>query len=195
MTDTPVEPTTPPAEPVPAPAPTTTTTTRRTRTAVTATPPEPTIEDSPTETPVEVQHTPTPPVGTIGTYPEAVTNIPPGSQVKLARDPAEAAPPAAMPTSVPAASTLEVAAPAPLPRPGDEQLVRGTAAGNELFAELSGQEIKQPTDPESDEAVTAAREARTQQLEQEREALEAAAANEQKLLDANARLQQEQQAR
>jgi len=149
------------------------------------------IEASPTETPVEVQHTPTYPVGTVGMHAEGVTNIPPGTPITVAPDPTDPAAVAAAPTVSPAPGTIEVAGPAPLPRPGDEQLIRGTAAGNELWAELTGNTLEAP---DAQAAEVSAREAAETKLEQDREAAEAAQANQQKLLDATAAQQEQQRA-
>jgi len=99
-------------------------------------------EASPTEQPEEVQHTPTLPQGFISTNAEPVTNIPPGTPLQVAD-------PAAGPLEDAARPSLEIAAPAPLPRPGDEQLVRGTEAGDAQIAELTGVAPELPTTEEN----------------------------------------------
>jgi len=97
---------------------------------------------SPTETPQEVQHTPTLPQGFISTNAEPVTNIPPGTPLQVAD-------PAAGPAQDAARPSLEIAAPAPLPRPGDEQLTRGTVDGDAKIAELTGVAPELPSTEES----------------------------------------------
>jgi hypothetical protein len=183
----------------PAPATTAAAAPRRTRPTVTAqTDDNQSLEESPVETPVEIAHTPTLPVGQVSNYAEGVTNIPPGTPITVAADPTkpleatlqDAQATATGVTVSQAPGTIEVAAPAPLPRPGDEQLTRGTAAHAELQEELTGQAPEMPDDSTSEAAAQAQREAETLRLEQQRDAAEAAQRNQQKLYEANARQQE-----
>jgi len=126
--------------------------------------------------PVEVEHTPTPPLGTVSNYAEPVTAIPDGTPITVAADPTVTqAPPAAAPVVSAAPTQMEIAAPAPLPRPGDENLTRGTAEHAVMQEELTGVAPEMPVDPNSPEARARDEEIRTQQLEQEQEAAQAIA--------------------
>lgn len=133
-------------------------------------------ETAETPQPVEVEHTPTLPQGTVSNYAEPVTAIPPGTPVTVAADPTvNQAAPAAAPVVSSAPGQMEIAAPAPLPRPGDEQLTRGTAEHAVQQEELTGVAPEMPADPNSDEAQAHARELFEQQQQQEREAAESVA--------------------
>ena len=93
--------------------------------------------------PPEVQHTPTYQQGTVSTHAEAATSIPPGTEITIA-DPADP------PVVTPAPGTLEIAQPAPLPRPGDENLTRGTVDGDAQIADLTGVAPEVPKDPNAE---------------------------------------------
>jgi hypothetical protein len=119
--------------------------------------------DPAADMPVDVPHTPTLPQGFVSNYAEPVSNIPPGTpmhtiepehvmlaQAGLAPGPFVSA----------AAPQIEIAAPAPLPRPGDENLTRGTVPDIELQEELTGVKPEVPLAPDSPELRKADDEAR-----------------------------------
>jgi hypothetical protein len=194
MTEQPTEPVVvgePPAEP-----------TRRTRSSVSAqTDPRSQPQQPPTgegEGPVlvEVEHTPTLKIGEVSNYSIPASDLPIGAPVAVVDDPtqpaAEADPHAQALAGAlvsAAAPQLEIAAPAPLPRPGDEQLTRGTAAHAILQEQLTGEAPVHPADPNSEEAKTALADAYQADLEQRQEAAEAAVANQQTLLDNSPKVQ------
>ena len=168
---------------------------------MTAQPPDSGLQASPTEAPAqrtavpgaptEIEHTPTPPLGTVSNYAEAATSIPPNTPVTVAPDPTLTPDPQDPGTQALAGAIvsaapgqIEIAAPAPLPRPGDEKLTRGTAAHAALQEELTGEAPVMPADPDSEEVQQALMEQRKADLQQAKDAADAAAANQQKLLDA-----------
>lgn len=176
----------------------TTTTTTTPRTSVAATGPTNGDQAAPVLVPAELPHTPTLPLGQLSNYAEGANNIPAGTPLSVAADPTVAqAEPAAAPLVTPAWRQIEIAAPAPLPRPGDEQLIRGTAEGAIMQEELTGQKPEMPLDPNSSEAQDQAREAWEQAQEQEKEAAESIAERQkaqQERLQAAAQEQQAQTA-
>lgn len=172
----------------------TTTTSTRSRTSVAAKPAATEAQTSLPQGPVEVPHTPTLPMGTVSNFAEPVTAIPPGTPIKVAADPTVTqAEPAAAPVVTTAPPQMEIAAPAPLPRPGDEQLIRGTAEGAAQQEELTGVKPEMPLDPTSPEAQDADRKIFEQQLAQDQEAAEAVAARQQASQERLVAAQQEQQ--
>jgi hypothetical protein len=182
------------AESTPPEGGSTTTATPSSRTAVPATGPSTESQTSLAQVPVEVPHTPTLPMGTVSNFAEPVTAIPPGTPIKVAADPTVTqAEPAAAPVVTTAPTQMEIAAPAPLPRPGDEQLIRGTAEGAAQQEELTGVKPEMPLDPTSPEAQDADRKIFEQQLAQDQEAAEAIAARQQASQERLAAAQQEQQ--
>jgi len=145
----------------------------RTRASVTAAPAYPAADRgvarpegrealSPTSSayqPAEAEHTPVLPQGFVSNWAEGANNIPAQTPVVVvepeqvtAAKAMEQALPAVTALVSPARTSMEIASPAPLPRPGDENLTRGTEADAELRSELEGSEPEMPLDPNSAEA-------------------------------------------
>lgn len=166
----------------------------RTRASVSARPANPRQEAEANgaeeqEAPVETQHTPTLPQGQVSYYAEGANNTPVGTPITVAPDVVAQAAPAAAALVTPAATTLEIAAPAPLPRPGDENLQRGTPEGAALQAELTGVAPEMPEDPDSPEAKQKIEEDRQAEMAKQKEAAESIQQRQE------ASLQREQQRR
>jgi hypothetical protein len=156
--------------------------------------------EQPSSGPPPIQHTPTLRQGQLSNFAEPVTNTPVGVPISVADDPTQPVEEQGAPTVeqlagallTRAAGQIEIAAPAPLPRPGDEQLLRGTAAGAALQEKLTGVAPEMPGDPESDEARQAEIDARKAALDQAREAAQAQIENQQ-LVEENQPQPQENQ--
>jgi hypothetical protein len=110
-------------------------------------------ERTPSDKRAEEEHTPVLPQGFVSNYAEGVTNTPVEADVRVV-EPGQVAqaPVAAAALMSKAPEQMVIAAPAPLPRPGDENLTRGTEVDTEVRAELEGVEPVMPLDPRSAEA-------------------------------------------
>lgn len=140
--------------------------------------------------PAEPEHTPVLPQGFVSNWAEGANNIPLNTPVVViepeqvaAAKAMEQALPAVTALVSPARSSMEIASPAPLPRPGDENLTRGTEPDAELRAELEGVAPEMPLDPNSSEARKKADENRELDEKNQSEAAKDLAERQEKMRD------------